>query len=143
MILSYKTKNHLLAYNVVGDFFMNKKEEFKAFARMHPELLNYVRNKEMTWQQFYEIYDIYGSDEEAWSTYFHKTGTQAKSNVEPLGAITEKLKNIDMNSIQEHIKTAQKALSLVSELTGKSETTTPLTASAFKVPRPIDKFFED
>lgn len=140
MILSYKTKNHLLAYNVVGDFFMNKKEEFKAFARMHPELLNYVRNKEMTWQQFYEIYDIYGSDEAAWSTYFHKTGTQAKSNVEPLGAITEKLKNIDMNSIQEHIKTAQKALSLVSELTGKS---TPLTASAFKVPRPIDKFFED
>lgn len=140
MILSYKTKNHLLAYNVVGDFFMNKKEEFKAFARMHPELLNYVRNKEMTWQQFYEIYDIYGSDEEAWSTYFHKTGTQAKSNVEPLGAITEKLKNIDMNSIQEHIKTAQKALSLVSELTGKS---TPLTASVPKVPRPIDKFFED
>ena len=143
MILSYKTKNHLLAYNVVGDFFMNKKEEFKAFARMHPELLNYVRNKEMTWQQFYEIYDIYGSDEAAWSTYFHKTETKEKSNVEPLGAITEKLKNIDMNSIQEHIKTAQKALSLVSELTGKSETTTPLTASVPKVPRPIDKFFED
>ena len=122
---------------------MNKKEEFKSFARMHPELLNYVRNKEMTWQQFYEIYDIYGSDEAAWSNYFNQAGTQVKNNVEPLGAITEKLKNIDMNSIQEHIKTAQKALSLVSELTGKSETTTPLTAAVPKVPRPIDKFFED
>ncbi len=122
---------------------MNKKEEFKAFARMHPELLDYVRNKEMTWQQFYEIYDIYGSDEAAWSSYFKKNVSQGRSNAEPLGAITEKLKNIDMNSIQEHIKTAQKALNLVSELTGKSETTSSLTASVPKVPRPIDKFFED
>ena len=60
-----------------------------------------------------------------------------------VNVITEKLKNIDMNSIQEHIKTAQKALNIVSELTGKSDTTTPLTASVPKVPRPINKFFED
>ena len=121
---------------------MNKKDEFKAFARMHPELLDYVRNKEMTWQQFYEIYDIYGSDEAAWANYFKKN-VGGRNTQEPLGVITEKLKNIDMNSIQEHIKTAQKALNLVSELTGKSETSSPLTASVPKVPRPIDKFFED
>ena len=60
-----------------------------------------------------------------------------------VGTITNKIKNIDMNSIQEHIKTAQKALNLVSELTGKSETTSPVTASVPKVPRPINHFFED
>ena len=48
---------------------MEKKEEFKNFARLHPELLDYIKNKEMTWQNFYEIYDIYGSDENAWSKY--------------------------------------------------------------------------
>lgn len=46
-----------------------------------------------------------------------------------------------MDSVQKHINTAQKALGLVQELTGKST-----TASAIKgpvTPRPINKFFED
>ena len=53
---------------------MDKKEEFKNFARLHPELLDYIKNKEMSWQSFYEIYDIYGSDEKAWSKYFRAFG---------------------------------------------------------------------
>lgn len=123
---------------------MNKKEEFKQFARMHPELVGYVKNKEMTWQQFYELYDIYGTEESAWSSYLGaKSATATEAVTDAMGTITDKLKNIDINSIQEHIKTAQKALDLVSELTGKSEVTSPLTASIPKVPRPINKFFED
>lgn len=123
---------------------MNKKEEFKQFARVHPELVEYVKNKDMTWQQFYEIYDIYGTEESAWRTYLGgKTSSTTATATDTMGAITDKLRNIDMNSIQEHIKTAQKALDLVSELTGKSEVTSPLTASIPKVPRPINKFFED
>lgn len=120
---------------------MNKKDEFKNFARLHPELVTYIKNGEMTWQKFYEIYDIYGSSDSAWSSYF--TTTSSSSTTDAVGAFTDKIKNIDMNSIQEHIKTAQKALNLVSELTGKSETTSPLTASVPKVPRPINQFFED
>lgn len=119
---------------------MEKKEEFKNFARLHPELLDYIRTKEMTWQNFYEIYDIYGSDENAWQKYLNKSQNTSKDT---MNVLTEKLKTMDMNSIQEHIKTAQKALSIVSELTGKTETTSPLTASVPKVPRPINKFFED
>ncbi len=119
---------------------MNKKEEFKAFAKLHPELVNYVKDGNMSWQKFYEIYDIYGEDGNAWSPYLKKTSS---NTTDAMGAISEKIKNIDMNSIQEHIKTAQKALSLVSELTGKSETTSPLTATVPKVPRPINQFFED
>ena len=119
---------------------MEKKEEFKNFARLHPELLDYIKNKDMTWQKFYEIYDIYGADENAWSKYLHSSNSNTKDTV---NVLTEKLKTMDMNSIQEHIKTAQKALSIVSELTGKTDTTTPLTATVPKVPRPINKFFED
>lgn len=120
---------------------MDKKEEFKSFARLHPELLDYIRNKEMTWQNFYEIYDIYGNDENAWAKYLNKQTTVNPKDT--VNVLTEKLKTMDMNSIQEHIKTAQKALNIVSELTGKSDVASSLTSSIPKVPRPINKFFED
>ena len=36
------------------------KEDFKKFVKKNPRLLRYINNKEMTWQQFYEMYDLYG-----------------------------------------------------------------------------------
>ena len=36
-----------------------KKDDFKNFVRTKPELIKYVKNGEMTWQKFYEIYDLY------------------------------------------------------------------------------------
>ena len=39
---------------------MANKEEFKNFVRKNPTLVNYVNNNEMTWQKFYEMYDMYG-----------------------------------------------------------------------------------
>ena len=115
---------------------MNNKEAFKAFARIHPELVDHIKSGNMTWQKFYEIYDIYGEDEKAWSNYI----TKKSETISPEN-LTNKLKSIDMNSIQEHIKTAQKALSLVSELTAKGGSTASNVVP--KVPRPINQFFED
>lgn len=117
---------------------MNRKEEFKVFARQHPELVSFVRSGDMSWQKFYEIYDIYGEDESAWSSYFGK-----KSEASSVESITEKFKNIDMNSIQEHIKTAQKALNLVQELTTKGSDSVANIAKGPLTPRPLNKFFED
>ena len=34
---------------------MDKKEEFKNFISKHPEILEYIKTKEMTFQDFYEI----------------------------------------------------------------------------------------
>lgn len=118
---------------------MNKKEAFKTFASHHPELISYVKNGSMSWQKFYEIYDIYGEQEEAWKDYF-SSGASASSSFD---GIASKFKNIDMNSIQEHIKTAQKALNLVQELTGKGADNLSNIAKGPVVPRPINKFFED
>lgn len=117
---------------------MNKKEEFKAFAKMHPELVHYVKNGEMSWQKFYEIYDIYGEQVEAWKDYIG-----ASSASDGLSGFTDKFKNIDMNSIQEHIKTAQKALNLVQELTAKGSDNLSNIAKGPVTPRPLNKFFED
>ena len=91
----------------MGDFFMDKKEAFKNFARLHPELVSYIKSGEMSWQKFYEIYDIYGEDSSAWQNYLLSNSTSNSGS--SADALASKLKNIDMNSIQEHIKTAQKA----------------------------------
>ncbi len=117
---------------------MDKKEAFKSFAKNHPELLESIKTGESNWQKFYEIYDIYGEDERAWKTYFNKANTTQAS----FSDISSMVKNIDMESVQKHINTAQKALGIVQELTGKGAVDAA-TVKGPVTPRPINKFFED
>ena len=117
------------------------KESFKNFAKRHPELVHYIKNGESTWQKFYEIYDIYGEEESAWRDYLNVSKPANDYNFKSL---TEKIKNIDLSSIQEHISTAQKALGIVQELTGKGAAASTAAATVDAVnPRPINKIFED
>lgn len=116
---------------------MEKKEKFKEFIRNKPELVEYIKNKEMTMQGFYEIYDVYGEDEVAWRPYLEKRSNSTTPK------ITDIMKNIDLDEIQKHINTAQKALGVVGELTAKG---TSNAANIIKGPltsRPLNKFFED
>ena len=48
------------------------KETFKEFIRNKPELINHVNNGTMTWQKFYELYDLYGEDDNIWKQYKQK-----------------------------------------------------------------------
>ena len=117
---------------------MSKKEDFKEFIRKKPELVNYIKNKEMTMQGFYEIYDIYGEDEKAWSPYLVKENESTVLSPQKFGEI---IKNLDLDTIEKHINTAQKALGVVGDLTSKNT-----VADAIKGPltsRPLNKFFED
>ena len=88
MILKFenkKYKNHLIKYNLLGGFLMDKKTLFKEFVSKHPELVTYIKNKENTWQDFYEIYDIYGEDESAWNKYFNNESATKEAS---LGELT-------------------------------------------------------
>lgn len=117
---------------------MDKKEEFKVFARNHPELINYMKeHQDTTWQQLYEIYDIYGPDERSWSPYFTKSNTN-----DSLKDLTNVFKNLDSDKIQGHIANAQKALAFFQELAAKGgEKVTSIKGPTN--PRPITKFFGD
>ena len=53
------------------------------------------------------------------------------------------MKNIDIDSLQEHIKTAQKALGFIEELTSKGASNINSIPKGPKSPRPLDKFFGD
>ncbi len=114
---------------------MSKKDDFKMFAKTRPELVSRIKTKDTSWQELYEIYDIYGDDDRAWNNYL-KTNNSTNIN-----NITDIVKKIDMDSVQKHINTAQKALGLVQELTGKS--TPAVSNKGLVTPRPINKFFED
>lgn len=113
---------------------MDKKSEFKNFISHHPEIIKYVKNKEMTFQDFYEIYDIYGEDENAWNKYF--TNDEASTR-DKISELTNIFKNINMDNIEHHVNNAQKAIGIIQELTKKSPEV--LT----KVERPLTKFFGD
>ena len=45
---------------------METKEKFKDFVKENPRLLKFVKSGEMSWQKFYEMYDMYGDQEEVW-----------------------------------------------------------------------------
>lgn len=123
---------------------MSKKEEFKDFVRNHPELVKFIKSKEMSWQDFYNIYDIYGDSNDAWDKYFNSSSevNTPNNNISGIGELTNLVKNINMDNIQKHIKTAQKAINVIQELTSK---TPPSAASNIidKTPRPLTKFFDD
>lgn len=119
---------------------MSKKDNFKEFIKNKPELVEYIKNKEMTMQSFYEIYDIYGEDENAWKSYVRKDDN---SNILNPSKLTDIMKNLNLDEIQKHINTAQKALGVVEDLTSKG---TNSISNAIKGPlssRPLNKFFED
>ncbi len=114
---------------------MSKKEEFKEFVKKNPKLVKYVRSGESNWQKFYEIYDLYGEDNEAWKEYLGVA--TAATTVGALDALSW-LKNINLDSVQSGVANIQKMLGMVQELTTKEEKPN----QEYK-PRPIYKHFED
>ena len=123
---------------------MDKKEEFKEFIKSKPELVDYVKSKEYTWQDFYEVYDLYGKDESVWEKYKEKK-SDSESDDRKNASITELtnlVKNINIDNVQKYINNAQKAINVISELTAKKPSSDVVQAVA-KTPRVINKFFGD
>ena len=48
---------------------MSQIDNFKAFVKKNPSFANYIKDGSMTWQKFYELYDLYGEDESVWNKY--------------------------------------------------------------------------
>ena len=116
---------------------MGKKEEFKEFVKLHPELIKFVENNTMTWQKFYEIYDLYGQNSQVWNNYLNNTN-KTNTNNTSWSDIINIAKNIDVDKVQSSITSLQKALGLVSDLFVKDNTPTDNYT-----PRPLYRSFED
>lgn len=115
---------------------MAKIDEFKSFVKKNPKLVKYVKNGESSWQKFYEIYDLYGEDDDAWKDYL---GVATVSSTASLTDLFGWIKNLNLDSIQSGVNNLQRVLGVVQDLKG-SDNTKP--TNEYK-PRPMYKHFED
>lgn len=121
------------------------KENFKSFARIHPELANFVNTNQTSWQKLYELYDIYGENSSVWNNYLPQNNllnkvanTTSLSNT-TVGDFVNTVKNIDLETVQKGINNIQKTIGLLQDMgLGKEEVVTPPYE-----PRPMYKYFED
>lgn len=116
------------------------KESFKVFVRQHPELVNYVNNNSMTWQKFYDMYDLYGENNTVWDKYFNKGLSTNYSKTDNIKELFNMVRNVDLDSVQKGISGMQKAIGLIQDLGIGKQTTS--SNSAYE-PRPMYKYFED
>lgn len=115
---------------------METKEKFKDFVKSNPILLKYVKEGKMTWQKFYEIYDLYGEDKEAWKDYLVKESTPQTTSSFDLASF---IKGLDLDGIQNGVSSLQRVLGLLQDMS--SNKSAPQTNN-YK-PRPIYKHFDD
>ncbi|MBQ9019143.1 MAG: hypothetical protein IJ097_02375 [Bacilli bacterium] len=94
------------------------KETFKKFAKTHPELADTVLKGDASWQQLYEIYEIYGENDNIWNNYFTKPSItdQINSSASTLKDFIYNLKNIDMDSVQKGISNIEKTIGLLQDI---------------------------
>lgn len=121
-------------------------DEFKGFVRKNPRLIKYTKSGEMSWQKFYELYDLYGEDAETWKPYLENAeakiaaASTAATGVTSIADFMGFLKNIDLDSVQNGVSSIQRVLSVVQDLAGKDDKT---EKKAEYKPRPLYKHFED
>lgn len=123
---------------------MANKDEFKSFVQKNPKLMTFVKKGDMTWQKFYEMYDLYGEENSAWDEYL-KTDlnaevAQASSSAFSVSEVMKWLKGVNLDSLQSGVDSLQRVVGLLTDLGGKSE---PSNQTEEYKPRPIYKHFED
>lgn len=122
------------------------KEDFKRFVRSHPELIQYVNSGRMSWQKFYEMYDIYGENNSVWLNY-QETGDTRSTIIEPkimaatvgdtsLKDLFNMVKKIDLESVRKGAEGLQKAIALVQDFSSTKPTNNYQA-------RPLYKHLED
>ena len=116
-------------------------DSFKIFVKKNPKLITFVRNNEMTWQKFYEIYDLYGEDKEVWDKYLISSEEKRSDNPTTsfnFSNLLNMAKNIDTDKLQDGITSIQKAIGLFGDMLTKDK-----SDDSTYTPRPIYRKFDD
>ena len=118
------------------------KKDFKMFVRSNPNLVSYVEDGSRTWQDFYEMYDIYGENSDIWNKYKQvkttvkeatpKKGTSVADT--SLKDLFNMLKKVDLDQVKKGAEGLQKAISLVQGFSKPTNTYQP---------RPLYQHLED
>lgn len=112
---------------------MSDKDQFKEFVKKNPNLIKFVRDGSKSWQDFYELYNLYGEDNNVWDEFL-KVSTISSSF-----DLVSWLKQIDLDGIQSGVQSIQRVLGVVQDFTNKESS----SDNQEYQPRPVYKHFED
>lgn len=96
------------------------KEDFKAFVRRKPKLIEYVKNNNSSWQKIYEIYELYGENNSIWDEYL-KDKPRSISN--SFTDIINTIKGIDLEKLQSGIDSIQNTISMIQNFSTNNKNT--------------------
>ena len=112
-------------------------DKFKIFVRNKPTLADYVKSGDMTWQDFYNMYELYGDNSTVWNKYLNYS-----SNVVTLKDLFDNIKNIDMTEVQNSITSLQKGIGYLEELINSKDNEKNIKKSTYEA-RPLYRYFDD
>ena len=122
------------------------KESFKSFVKLHPELATSVMNHKTTWQDFYELYELYGETGKVWDNYLGDNAlasvSSAKSKSSSVSELINMVKSVDLDSVQKTVGSLQKTIGLLQDI-GIGGATSSAVKEASYEPRPMYKYFDD
>ena len=104
---------------------MDKMEKFKKFAATKPFLKKMVDNKETTWQELYERYDLYGKDDDIFQNNIDENKNEENNEQkeekdkkdDTMSSFFNMLSGIDVDKISDGLNGMKKILSILSEIT--------------------------
>ena len=114
-------------------------ENFKKFVKNKPILESYVSNKEKTWQDFYNMYELYGENSTVWEKYLTQSKTKETVTLKDMFGM---FKNIDMTEVQKQVNSLQKGIGYIEELVKSKEKDIPIRKSSYEA-RPLYKYLDD
>ena len=103
---------------------MDKLDKFKEFIKDKEFLIDKVNNKETTWQNLYEIYDLYGEDASIFKNVSEEKEVQSSNNINNDNRVSSLLKafeGVDVNKINENLEGVRKILAVLGEFTKKDD----------------------
>lgn len=138
------TFSKIVAYTLIGDDM--SKETFKSFVSRNPSLASYVNKGEMTWQRFYEMYDLYGENGAVWKKYKEEENTSTVTTSSTLlgdtslKEIFNTLKKVDLETVRRGVDGLSKAVNLLQDFSSNKSTNN--NPSSYER-RPMYRYFED
>ena len=115
------------------------KDGFKTFVKNNPNLVEYVKSNEMTWQKFYEMYDLYGENHDIWNNYLNKNNNQQTGNImDNFKGIFDLFKGIDLKTVQKALTGLDKAIGTFKEF-GVNDNNSSTNYES----RPNNRYYED
>lgn len=116
---------------------MDKLDEFKEFIKDKPFLREKVNNKETTWQNLYETYDLFGKDADVFKeTKSEQRKENTNKNPTPT-SLLKMLEGVNLDKINENLEGMKKILGVLGEFTRKEEPKTNRRSSP-RTPRGYD-----